>query len=179
MFNFNLRKNYNQQQQQTSQPQSAQALSASSRTLLEPKEIEINGQQFIISKMPCTVAQEVIFNLPNGLIPIMSDFKKAEEQAFKMLAYCERVYTDGRSSVPLISKAIIDNHVNDFDTLRKLEWECLQYNFSFFMDGRALNFLNEGISLAKSNLSEILTDLLGRLSQQGGRHYGSLNTDTY
>lgn len=178
MFNFNLRKDYKQQQQPQMQQQT-QTLSASSRTLLEPKEIEINGHKFIISKMPCTVAQEVIFNLPNGLIPIISDFKKAEEQAFKMLSYCERVYTDGRGSIPLISKAIIDNHVNDFDTLRKLEWECLQYNFSFFMDGRALNFLNEGISLAKSSLSEILTDLLGKLSQQERQHYGSLNTDTH
>ena len=174
-MNFNLRKNYQQQEQ----AQQNQPLCASSRTLLEPKEVEINGQKFIISKMPCTVAQEVIFNLPNGLIPIISDFKKAEEQAFKMLAYCERVYTDGRSSVPLISKAIIDNHVNDFDTLRKLEWECLQYNFNFFADGRALNFLNEGVSLVKSNLSEILTDLLGKLSLQGGRHYGNSNTDTH
>lgn len=168
-MNFNLRKDYKQQEQaQTQQP-----LSASSKVLLEPKEVEINGYKFIISKMPCTVAQEVIFNLPTGLIPIISEFKKTEEQAFKMLAYCERVYTDGRSNVPLISKAIIDNHIPNFDTLIKLEYECLNYNFDFFGNGRALDFLNKGVSLAKSNVSEILTDLLDKLSARGVQPYGN------
>lgn len=173
-MNFNLRKNYQPQQQ--AQPQAP--LSASSRVLLEPKEIEINGYKFIISKMPCTVAQEVIFNLPTGLIPIISEFKKTEDQAFKMLSYCERVYTDGKSNVPLISKAIIDNHVPDFDTLIKLEYECLNYNFDFFTNGRALDFLNKGVSLAKSNILEILTDLLGKLSAQGVQPFGNSNIDT-
>lgn len=171
MFNFNLRKDIEQQTQQAQQQQTQVNISA--KTLLEPKEVEINGYKFIISKMPCTVAQEVIFNLPNGLIPIIADFKKAEEQAFKMLAYCERVYTDGRSNVPLVSRAIIDNHVPDFDTLRKLEWECLQFNFSFFADGRALTLLNQGISLAKSNLSEILTGLLDKLSVPDTQRFGN------
>ncbi len=170
-MNFNLRKDY----QKNEQPQ--QQLSASSKVLLEPKEIEINGYKFIISKMPCTVAQEVIFNLPTGLIPILSEFKKTEEQAFKMLAYCERVYTDGRGNVPLISKAIIDNHVPNFDTLIKLEYECLNYNFDFFGNGSLLGFLNKGVSLAKSNVSEILTDLLDKLSVRGVQHFGSSKTD--
>lgn len=166
-MDFNLRKNY--QQQEHTQKQN---LSASSSVLLEPKEIEINGYKFIISKMPCTVAQEVIFNLPTGLIPIISEFKKSEEQAFKMLAYCERVYTD-KNNVPLKSKAIIDNHVPDFDTLIKLEYECLNYNFDFFGNGRALDFLNKGISLAKSNVSEILTDLLDKLSARAKQPFGN------
>ncbi len=172
-MNFNLRKNYQPQEQQSQQ----QGLSASSRTLLEPKEVEINGYKFIISKMPCTVAQEVIFNLPTGLIPIISEFKKTEEQAFKMLSFCERVYSDGKNNVPLISKAIIDNHVPDFNTLIKLEYECLNYNFDFFGNGRALDFLNKGVSLAKSSVSEILTDLLDKLSHQGGQPFGNSKPD--
>lgn len=171
MFDFNLKKN-------NAATPSAQNLSASSKVLLEPKEVEINGFKFIISKMPCTVAQEVVFNLPGGLIPVLSDFTKAEEQAFKMLSYCERVYTDGHS-VPLISKAIIDNHVPNFDTLIKLEHECLQYNYDFFGNGRALDFLNKAVSLAKSNVSEILTDLLGKLSHPEGQPFGNSKTDTH
>ncbi len=163
MFNFNLRKDY-QKQAQTAP---AVQISESAKTLLEPKTVEINGCTFIISKMPCTTAQEVIFNMPAGLIPVISNFAKSEEQAFKMLKYCERVYTDGRANVPLISKEIINNHVPDFDTLIKLEYECLQYNFDFFKNGSLLNFLNQGVSLAKSNISEILTDLLDKLSARG------------
>lgn len=158
---FNLRKDY---QQQTTTPNVQQPLSETSAVLLQPKEIEIEGSKFIISKMPCTVAQEVLFNLPTGLIPLLSNFSKSEEMAFKMLSYCERVYTD-RPNVPLKSKVLIDNHVPDFNTLIKLEQEVLQYNFDFFASERVLNFLNEGLSRVESKASGILTDLLDKLLQ--------------
>lgn len=173
-MDFNFRK----KEKESAPQQTANKLTESSKVLLEPKEVEINGNKFIIGKMPCTVAQEVIFSLPNGLIPIISEFKKAEDQALKMLSYCERVYSDGRS-VPLISKAIIDNHIPDFDTLIKLEYECLEYNYSFFSDGRALSFLNRGVSLAKSNVSEILTDLLGKLSHLAEQRSGNSKTNIH
>jgi len=162
---FTFREDYAGQQTATQTAQPAQ----SARGLLEPKTVEINGYRFIISKMPCTVAQQVIFNMPAGLIPVISEFTKAEEQAFKMLYYCERVYDDGRPNVALISKALIDNHVPDFETLIKLEYACLQYNFDFFNDGRALNFLNKELSRAESKFSAILTDFSDKLLHQVGQ----------
>ena len=152
--------------------------SESAKTLLEPKEIEINGCKFIISKMPCTTAQEVLVNLPQGIIPILSEFSKYEKYIFKMLSYCERVYDDGRS-VPLVSKAIIDNNISTFDTLLKLEWECVNYNYDFFGDGRALIFWNKAISLVKSNSTEILTALSDKLSQAAEQLFGNLSTFTH
>lgn len=165
MLNFNLRKDYEPTQEKPQQ----NPVAASSSLLLEPKTVEINGYRFIISKMPCTVAQEVIFKLPTGLVPLISNFSQAEEMAFKMLSYCERVYND-RPNVPLISKEIIDNHVPDFQTLMKLEQECLQYNYDFFEQGKVLSFLNKGLSLAESKASGILTDLLDKLLQAGAQH---------
>ena len=176
---FNLRKDYETKQvSNTSGSGSVSSFpsgagvaagnpSPTSSVLLQPKTVEINGYKFVISKMPCTVAQEVLCQLPAGFLPVISEFTKSEEQLFRMLSYCERVYTDGRANVPLISKTIIDNHVPDFNTLIKLEWEVLQYNFDFFAQGRLLNFLNEGLSLAGSKASGILTDLLDKLLQAG------------
>lgn len=138
-------------------------------TLLDPKTVEINGYKFVISKMPCTVAQEVIFKLPTGLVPLLSNFSQAEDMAFKMLSYCERIYEDGRPNVGLISKEIIDNHVPDFDTLVKLETECINYNYDFFGNGKLLDFLNKGVCLVESKASGILTDLLDKLLPADGR----------
>lgn len=162
---FNLRKDYTGEQPKKIE----ENLTASSRSLLEPKNLEINGYKFIISKMPCTVAQEVIFKLPTGLVPLLSQFSQAEEMAFRMLSYCERVYPDGRS-VPLISKEIIDNHVPDIKTLFMLEQECITYNYDFFAQGKVLDFLNKGLSHVESKASAILTDLLDRLLQAGSQH---------
>lgn len=136
---------------------------------LEPKTIEINGCTFKISKMPCTTAQEVLIQLPQGFIPMLNNFAKTQEMAFKMLSFVERVYKD-KPNVPLISKEIIDNHVPDFNTLLALEQECLSYNYDFFEPGKVSNFLNKGLCLAESKVSGMLTDLLDRLLQAAEPH---------
>ena len=163
-------------EQQFTNRRDYQPLSESSKTLLEPKEIEINNLNFIISKMPCTTAQEVLINLPQGLIPVLSDFSKYETYIFKMLSYCERVYDN--KSVPLVSKAIIDNNIPDFDTLMKLELECLKYNFDFFGDGRALTFCQGAGSLLKQWLTETLTASSDKLLHRAEQLFGNLNTFT-
>jgi len=156
---------------QSAETVEAQKISPSASTLLEPKVIEINGCKFIISKMPCTVAQEVIVKLPGGFIPMISNFTQSEEMAFKMLSYCERVYPDGKS-VPLISKEIIDNHVPNFDTFIQLEKECIDYNYSSFLNGEFINCIKTGVCLVETKLSGILTDLLDKLSQAEKLHTG-------
>jgi hypothetical protein len=174
MFDFNLRKDYKQDTTQSVQDNAQ----SPRKELLQAKTVEINGYKFIISKMPCTVAQEVIFKLPTGLIPLISQFSQSEEMALKMLSYCERVYADGQSNVRLISKALVDNHVPDFDTLIKLENECLQFNFDFFAQGKVLDFLNKGLSLAESKASGILTDLLDKLLSAGVQRFTSSEQST-
>lgn len=139
------------------------------KMLLEPKEVEINGCKFLISKMPCMTAQEVAVKLPTGLLPLINQFSQSEEMVIKMLACCQRIYKD-KPNVPLISKEIINNHVPDFDTLIKLEHECVQYNYDFFENGKLLNFLNKGVCLAESKVSGILTDLLDKLLQVQKQH---------
>lgn len=156
-----LRKDYEKQKLNETQP--------TTRALLEPKVIGVNGYRFVISKMPCTVAQEVLFCLPTGLMPMVKNYGKSEEMALKMLSYCERCY-EGNPNVPLISKTIIDNNVPDFDTLFKLEQACVAYNYDFFQNGKVWDFLNKAVSLAESKASAILTDLLDRLLQAGTQH---------
>lgn len=137
--------------------------------LLEPKEVTIKGCKFVISKMPCLTAQEVIIRIGAGVIPLINQYAISEDMVIKMLSCCQRVYDD-RPNVPLISKDIINNHIPDFEVLIQLENECLKYNYDFFAQGRLLDFLNKGLSLAESKLSKILTDLLDKLLLQEKQH---------
>lgn len=128
------------------------------------KEIEINGCKFLISKMPCLMSQEVLIRIGQGLLPMINQYQITEDMAVKMLSRCQRIYGD-KPNVPLISKEIIENHIPDFQTLMLLEKELLELNYGFFDFGSLLNFLSEGLSLAESKLSKMLTDLLDRLYQ--------------
>ena len=173
--NFNLRKNFS-----TSYKANDLApadLSTSAGILLKPKDVEINGYKFIISQMPCTVAQEVAFKLPPGLIPIMGNFTQAEDMYVKMLSYCERVYDDGRH-IKLINKDIIDNHIPDFQTLLMLEREVIEYNYGFFNTEKLLTLLNDLLSRVESRASKILMDLLDKLSLAEGQHYTNSEQST-
>lgn len=163
--NFNLRKNYNTE---SNQPVNTN-LTPSASVLLKPKEVEIKGCKFIISQMPCTVAQEVACKLPPGLIPMIGNFSQAEEMYIKMLSYCERVYDDGRH-IKLISKDIIDNNLPDFETLLLLEKEVIEHNFGFFDPGKLLTLLNDLLSHVESRASGMLTDLLDRLLSAEKQH---------
>ncbi len=167
--NFNLRKNFNSTTSSNSLQTPAAALNTSAGILLNPKDVEINGFKFIISQMPCTVAQEVAFKLPPGLIPIMGNFTQAEEMYVKMLSFCERVYDDGRH-IKLINKDIIDNHVPDFQTLLLLEREVIEYNYGFFDTEKLLTLLNGLLSRAESSVSKILMDLLDKFSSADVPH---------
>ena len=160
---FNLRKDFNSNVQKPPAD-----MSTSAGILLKPKEVDIKGCKFIISQMPCTVAQEVAFKLPPGLIPIMGNFTQAEDMYVKMLSFCERVYDDGRH-VKLISKDIIDNNLPDFETLLLLEREVIEYNFGFFDTEKLLTLLNGLLSRVESKVSGILTDLLDKLLSAEGQ----------
>ena len=142
---------------------------APSIALLSPKEVTINGCRFLISRMPCMTAQEVIVRIPAGILPLINQYTISEEMVVKMLSCCQRMYDD-KPNVPLISKEIINNHVPDFDTLLQLENECLKYNYDFFNQGKVLTFLAQGLSRVESSLSGILTDLLDKLLQAEKPH---------
>ena len=126
---------------------------APEKMLLEPKEVTIKGCKFIISKMPCLAAQEVIIRIGSGIIPLINQYAISEDMVIKMLSCCQRVYED-KPNVPLISKDIINNHIPDFEVLIQLENECLKYNYDFKnIDG----FVGQIIASGKATLNELKT----------------------
>ena len=80
----------------------------------------------------------------------------------KMMTYVQRIPADGSDPVRLQTKALVNNHVPNWEILAKLEWAMLQYNFSFFQNGKALDFFEKLKVLAQSEVTKILTAFLGK-----------------
>lgn len=135
--------------------------------LIKPKELEIEFEgekyKFNISKLPATVAREVISKYPVSNVPKLGDYKVSEETMLKLISYTERVYEDRVQ--PLTSKALIDNHIPSWEILVKLEAYMLDYNCSFFDLGKVLNSLKEWKALAQPKNIKTLMDSLVQLSQ--------------
>ena len=129
---------------------------------LEPKQVEIDGCSFIISKFPAVEGREIYAKYTSSNIPKVGQYEASEAIMLKMMTYVQRVPADGTDPVRLQTKALVNNHVPNWEILAKLEWAMLQYNFSFFQNGKALDFFEKLKVLAQSEVTKILTAFLGK-----------------
>lgn len=137
--------------------------------LIQPKEIEVptgagdeGTRTYVISKLPATVAREVITQYPVSAIPKLGDYARNEELMIKLMGYVE---VPGVGA--LKTRALIDNHVPDFETLARLEMAMLEYNCSFFAKGKASGFLVSLAEKVQALITSTLTDSLRALSKKG------------
>ena len=134
--------------------------------MIQPKEISINGKKFIISKLPATVGREVLFLYPTSNLPKVGDYKASQDIMLKLMSYVAVETADG-TQVELKTQALVDNHIPNAETLILLEKEMFAYNFDFFTNGNASNFLKALEKRATQKGIGMLTTLLERLSQAG------------
>lgn len=134
--------------------------------MIEPKEIEIDGKTFVISKYPATEGREIVAKYPSENMPKLGSYQVSHEIMLKNISHAALKDSDGTLR-PLKTKALIDNHVGSWETLVKLEWAILEYNISFFQNGRALNFLEGIVQKLPALTSKILMGLSEQLLQKG------------
>ena len=133
--------------------------------MIEEKKVEIDGKEFVISKLPATVGREILYKYTSAGKNILTDgsYAVSEEVMLKLMSYVG-VYVDNRL-VEFKTAEIINNHVKSAMTLLKLEKEMWSYNFDFFTPDKISTFFSKLNDLMEHKTTEILTDLLGKLSQ--------------
>jgi hypothetical protein len=135
---------------------------------IEPKDIEIDGKQFTISKFPAVAGREIVSKYGMSAIPKIGEYATNEAMMFKMLNYV--AVKVGDKLQPLFTQALIDNHTGGFETLLKLEWALMEYNVSFFRDGRISGFLEDIAQKLPAWVSKTWTGFLQRSSQTEKPH---------
>lgn len=105
------------------------------KKFLEPKEIEIDGKKFVISKIPAIQAQQVYRNV---MIEAKDDGDVAmtyltEDTALALLEWAGTAEGDEWASLDSADK--VNFCCQNLMTLIKLEAEMIRYNFGFLFDG--------------------------------------------
>lgn len=134
--------------------------------MLEPveKDIALPGggtKKYILSKFPAIAGREIITQYPISAAPKVGDYKVNEELMLKLMAHVA-IPREGAEPLQLTTRALVDNHVPDFETLMKIEWAMMEYNSSFFGQGKVFDFLG----LVQGKLGAFLTQMLTDFSQQ-------------
>lgn len=131
--------------------------------MIEPKEIEIDGRVYTISKFPAVAGREIVSRYTASGLPKIGDYKTNEETMLKLMGYV--FVMAGEKLLPLSTRALIDNHVASWETLAKIEIEVMEYNVSFFSVGKISNLLSDFAQKLPTLVSKILMDLSVQSSQ--------------
>lgn len=128
--------------------------------LLHPNPTVIDGVTYVLHKFPATVGREILMQYPASALPKIGDYKTNHALMMRIMAFVGVSREDG-SIVALATEALVNNHVEKTETLIKLEWAMIQYNFDFFTDGRSSKFL----ALVTQHLSKSASETLMKFVQ--------------
>lgn len=147
--------------------------------LIQPKEVEIDGKLFIISKLPAIAGREIFSEYLIPLVAIVSsafngksDLKLSQEHVLKLMNYVA-VKLDNGTILRLSTRGLVDNHVtSDFstETLFKLEDHMIGYNCSFLTGGLVSNSLIDIAQKLPTLISQILMGLSEQSLSQEKQH---------
>lgn len=140
--------------------------------LLQPKEFRVKDQAgtervYTLSKFPAIQGREIVAKYPLSAMPKLGDYEVNEETMLKLMAF---VTVDaGGQPLRLSTRALIDNHVPDWETLARIEIAMMEYNVSFFGNGQGSGFLDAIVKKAQALITSTLMDLSAQSSQKKPR----------
>lgn len=128
--------------------------------MIEPKELTLTTQAgvsktFLLSKFPAVAGREIVTKYPVSNVPKIGDYQQSEEVMLKLMAFVAVQPAEG-APILLTTRALVDNHVGDWETLAKLEWAQLEYNVSFFGNGLNSDFFENFSQKAVKWISQTL-----------------------
>lgn len=135
--------------------------------MLEPKEREFylpsgGKKTFILSKFPAVAGREIITQYPTSALPKIGDYSLNEELMLKLMCYVG-VPIDGQPEPLMLKTAqLVDNHVPDFETLMKIEMAMMEYNCSFFAQGKMSGIFDLLATKVQALIAKMLTDFSQR-----------------
>lgn len=127
--------------------------------MIEPKETIIDNRCFILSKFPAVAGREIITQYPLSGLPKLGEYKANEEIMLKLMSYVA-IPTGNGQSLNLTTRVLVDNHVGSWETLAKIEMAMMEYNCSFFQNGRISTFFEDIARKLPSWITKMLTDSL-------------------
>lgn len=145
---------------------------------LEPKDVTLKTQNgvdriYLISKFNAQLGRELVAKYPVANMPKLGEYSVSEECMFKLMTCVAALAPDKRTWIPLVSPALYNNHVPDWETGGKIEGAMWEHNCSFFGNEKASIFFGDIALNLRRWITSMLTDLLAQSSQKKGPPFTS------
>ena len=129
--------------------------------MLQTKEITLAGQDgvertYVLSKFPAVAGREIVTQYPLTAMPKIGDYATNQALMLKVMAFVG-VPREGGEPLPLTTRALVENHVPDWELLARLEWAMMEYNVSFFSKGLSSISWEDIAAKVQPLISQMLT----------------------
>ena len=132
--------------------------------MLETKEVIVGDKVYVLSKFPAVAGREIMTQYPLSAIPKVGDYQTNEELMYKIMAYVGIKIPSTNQTIQLQNKDMVNNHISNWEDLMKLEYMMMEYNCSFFQNGKISGFLESITEKLPAWISKISTPLSEHLS---------------
>lgn len=142
--------------------------------MLETKEISVKQQDetektYIISKFPAIAGREIVTQYPLTGLPKIGEYASNEELMYKLMKFVG-VPRDTGAPLMLTTKDLINNHVDSWETLLRIEAAMMEYNCSFFQNGRISSLFEDFVQKAQQWITKTLIPLSPSSSKKVKQH---------
>jgi hypothetical protein len=124
---------------------------------------------YIISKFDAVTGRYIVSQYPVSGLPKVGDYETNEKIMLRMMQFVAVPGRDGADALPLQTRELVNNHVPEWETLAKLEWALMEYNCSFFAQGKVSGFLDDLLEALPASILSMLTPLLDQLSAKNSQ----------
>ena len=128
--------------------------------MLEQKEVTVNDKIYILSKFPAVAGREIVTQYPLSATPKIGDYQTNKDIMLKIMCYVGVKVHNTNTTLWLKTEDLVNNHITDWETLMKIEWLMMEYNCSFFQNGKISNFLDGITEKLPKWITRTLTPLL-------------------
>lgn len=130
--------------------------------LIKPVEFKLkdsDGKEhtYILSNFDSIMGRKIIALYPTSALPKIGDYQVNHDTMLLLMSFVA-VPTAGQP-LRLSTEALIRNHVPEAEMLLKIELAIMEKNFSFFQDGRGLDFFDRLVQIVLKKTLEMLTPL--------------------
>lgn len=109
----------------------------------------------VVSKLPAIQGREIMTQYVVSAMPKVGDYENNATLMRKMMAYAAVRLEDG-TTLQLTNDALINNHLGDWETLIKAEYQMLEYNTSFLKKHVTADGLPQLMTMLKASFKKAL-----------------------
>lgn len=113
--------------------------------LIKPKncvfyDAEGNAHEYILSKFDAIKGREIITKYLMSNLPKLGDYEVSEQTMLELMNFVAVPMENGAKFLRLSTRALVNNHVPDWEMLGQIEKEMVGYNASFFRAEKISSF---------------------------------------